>query len=274
MVRRAAFAAFALIPTLALAQSGSLANVSAGANATTSLAMAGAYVEPKLGAKIPTEVPLTDEKGQTTNFGRLLRGRPVVLLPIFYRCANVCTVEMEGVLSSLAKLPDLKAGRDVDLVAISLNPKETPDLAAAKKAQYLQEFKLADAAKGVTLLTGPEDAVQQVVRAIGFHYTYDPVKDRVNHPSGVFVLTPDGRVSTLMTAGIYPSAQFAKDVRRAAKDEIIEVAPQITMLGCVMTDPITGKRSIVVTRVVQLFAGATVVAILATMAALSLRKRA
>lgn len=273
MVHRATLAALAFLPSLALAQSGSLSGVSSG-NLASNPAMANVYVEPKLGARIPTDVTLTDENGKATNFAKLQHGRPIVLLPIFYRCANVCTVEMEGVLSCLSKTREIRAGRDVDLVAISLNPKETPDLAAAKKAQYLEEFKLPDAAAGVTLLTGSEPAVQQIAHAIGFHYTYDPEKDRVNHPSGVYMLTPDGRVSTLMTSGMYPATQFLKDVRRAGKEQIIDVQPQITMLGCVMVDPITGKRSIVVTRVIQLFAAATVIGILATMAGLSLRKRA
>ncbi len=271
MLRRALVALLLLLTAFAAAQGGAFQSTVAGNNAANP-DLTGVSIEPLMGARPPFDVALKDDAGRETNLGRLLHGRPIVLLPIFYRCNGVCTTEMQGVLNALAKNPKLRPGKDLDVVVLGLNPKETPDLAAAKKAEYVSQYGHPETKDGWIFLTGPQAPTTQITNALGVHYTYDAAQDRVNHPSAVLVLTPEGRVSSVMTQGMYPAARFAEDVARAGREEIGEKPSDTSWLGCVHTDPITGKRSLAVQGVVRLFAVLVVVGILVSMVFLSLKR--
>ena len=272
MLRKAIVLLLLLVTALAAAQGGIQASIPSG-SVGRDPRLSGVSFVPKPGAVPPMNVPLVDDRGSPTNPGRLLRGRPLVILPIFYRCNGVCTTEMQGVLNALAKNPKLVPGRDLDVVVLGLNPKETPDLAAAKKAEYLEQYGRPETKDGWVFLTGKAADVTQVASALGVHYTYDPVKDTVNHPSAVLVLTPEGRVSTAMTGGMYPTARFAKDIEVATKSQVTDFSSETSFLGCIHTDPVTGKRSIVVQAAMRLGAVVVVLGLLLTMAVLSLRRR-
>ena len=261
-----------LLTAFAVAQGGIQASIPSG-SVGRDPSLSGVSFVPNPGAVPPMNVPLVDDQGHPTNPGRLLRGRPLVILPIFYRCNGVCTTEMQGVLNALAKNPKLVPGRDLDVVILGLNPKETPDLAAAKKAEYLEQDGRPETKDGWTFLTGTQANVTRVASALGVHYTYDPIKDTVNHPSAVLVLTPEGRVSTAMTGGMYPTARFAKDIEAATKSQVTDFSSETSFLGCIHTDPVTGKRSIVVQAAMRLGAVVVVLTLLLTMAALSLRRQ-
>lgn len=272
MLRKALFFLLLIGAAFAAAQGGinqAAVQGSVGANPQ----LAGVSVEQELGAKPPMDVPLVDDAGKPTTPAGILHGRPLVLLPIFYRCNGVCTTEMQGVLGALGQNPGLKPGRDLDVVVLGLNPKETPGLAAAKKSEYIDQYGDRKTAAGWTFLTGTQANVTRVANALGVHYAYDPVKDQVSHPSAVLVLTPEGRVSTVMTDGMYPAARFAEDVRRAGKEQLGEKREETTWLGCVHTDPITGKRSVDVVRAMRLLAVAVVGGLVAAMAVLGRSKR-
>ena len=273
MLRRALVALLLLLTAFAAAQGGAFQTTVPGNNAANP-SLAGVSIAYPMGAAPPMDVALKDDRGNDTNFGRLLRGRPLVVLPIFYRCPGVCTLEMQGVLAALAQNPKLRPGRDLDVVVLGLNPKETPALAAAKKAEYLEQYGHPETKEGWTFLSGPQRPTERIANAFGIHYTYDAVKDQVNHPSAVLVLTPEGRVSSVMTEGMYPAAQFAADLARAAKGEVGERPSETSWLGCVHTDPVTGVRSLAVQGVVRLLAVMVVLGILATMVVQSRRKRA
>lgn len=275
MLRNAVFGMLLFLVAFARAQGGSLGNSAVpGGDVVRNPALQGIGVEQKIGTAVPTEISLTDENGHVTNLGRLLHGRPIVLLPIFLRCTGACTTEMQGVLAALAQNENLRPGRDLDVVVLDLNPKETPELAAAKKAEYLDQYGHKETAAGWTFLTGPQEAVQKIALPIGFKYTYDVPKDRVNHPGVVYVLTPTGKVSTLMLDGMYPAARFKADVQRAAKEGLGEPLPDTAWLGCVHVDLVTGERSLRIQGVVQLLAIVTVLGIFTTIFVQSRRKHA
>lgn len=272
MLRRTVILLFLLLTALVAAQGGMIGNSAvSGSDVSRNPDLAGVSVEQLIGSRMPIDAALIDDHGHKTNPGRLLRGRPIVLLPIFYLCNGVCTTEMQGVLGALSKNPKLVPGRDLDIVVLGLNPKETPELAATKKTEYLDQDGRKETADGWTFLTGPQPEVTKVASALGIHYTYDAAKNRVNHPSAVLILTPEGRVSSYMLGGMYPAARFAEDVARAAKDEL-GTTDDTTWLGCVHVDPVTGKRSIVVQGVMRLLAVVVVLGILTTMVVQSRRK--
>ncbi len=233
--------------------------------------LANVRVDQRPGAQLPLGAKFRDETGNEITFGSLFNGRPLVLLPIFYRCTGVCNIELQGVLNALIKSQKLMPGRNLDVVALGINPKEGPDLAMGKKRATLEEYGKPRSADGWHFLTGDMADIRAVTDAMGFRFTYDPGKDVVNHPSGVMVLTPQGQVSAYMLGGTYQPTAFEQDVDRAAASQIAPRSQEI-FFGCIHVDPLTGKRSIVIQNVMRLFGIVTVVAIVGGILLLSRRR--
>jgi protein SCO1/2 len=235
-------------------------------------ALVNVRVDQKPGAQLPLNAVFRDESGKQITFGSLFKGRPIVLLPIFYRCTGVCNLELQSVLAALTVSPKLLPGRDLDVVALGINPKEGPDLARDKKASILEEYGKPQSAAGWHFLTGDLANIRAVTDAMGFRFTYDPGQDIVNHPSGVMVLTPQGKVSVYMLRGTYQPTAFQEDVSKAAMAQIAPKSDDI-FFGCVHVDPLTGKRSIVIQSVMRVFGVFTVLSILASIVVMSRKGR-
>lgn len=218
----------------------------------------------KLGDTVPKDVEFKDESGKTVKFGDLLGKRPVVLIPIFYACRSGCELITDSVLQTLAKANksdnEMVVGRDLDVVLLSIHPKETPDLAKAKKNLILtsvepphatEQWKTA-ANEGWHLLTGDLESIHKVTDAIGFKYKYDPVKDLINHPTCTVVLTPQGRISSYTIGTDFPTSVVKSELEVAARNEIGEKADQSMMFGCIMLDPVTHRYTLVIENVIRL----------------------
>lgn len=229
-------------------------------------------LDQKPGAQVPLSATFKDESGKLVTFGSLLQGRPIVVLPIFYRCTGVCNIELQGVLNALMKDPKLVPGRDLDIVALDINPKEGPDLARAKKESTLDEYGKPKTAAGWHFLTGDMANIRAVTDSMGFGFDYNAEKDQVNHPSGVMVLTPKGQVSTYMLKGTYQPEAFEQDLALAKKSKIAAKSSDI-FFGCIHVDPLTGRRSLVIQKVMQLLGVVTVAALVLSIAVMSLRSR-
>lgn len=230
-------------------------------------------VDQKLAAQVPLDARFSDEQGAAVTIRTVLKGRPVILLPIFYRCQGVCNLEIQGILASLNKLPKLIPGRDLDIVVVSVNPKEGPALALAKKQATMAEYDGPRDPAGWHFLTGDMPNIRRVTDAIGFQFTYDFAKDRVNHPSCVAVLTPKGVVSSYLL-GIHYREAAIEQALRVAKLELVGKKDEDSFFGCIHLDPVTGHRSLVILQVLKVAAGATVLALLGSIVALSVRRRA
>jgi protein SCO1 len=230
-------------------------------------------VDQKPGAQVPLGAEFTDETGKVVTFGSLLHNRPLILVPIFFRCKGVCEVELEGVINALRKDQDVVPGQNVDVAVLSINPKEKQDLAEGKKQATLEEYGKPKTAGGWHFLTGDMPNIRSVTDSMGFQFTYDADQDRVNHPSGIMVITPGGKVSTYMLKGMYEPGALNRDVLLAAKSGVAPKSEDL-YFGCVHVDPITGKRSLVIQGVMKVLGLATVAAILIGIVSLARKGRA
>src|ERR1035437_9406240 len=122
------------------------------------------------------------------------RGKPVILVPVYYRCPMLCTQILNGLASSL-KAVSLVPGKDFEIVAVSFDPKDTPETAAGKKQLYMRRYGRPDTANGWHLLTGDQANISALLDAIGYHYKYVALRGQFAHASGIMVLTPEGRLS-------------------------------------------------------------------------------
>jgi protein SCO1/2 len=226
-------------------------------------------VTQRMGAQVPLDVRLTDDDGKSKTLAEMFSGRPVVLLPIFYRCERTCYLELTGVVAALNQSNRLEVGRDVEVVAIGLNPTETWELARIKKKSILGSYKkFSGTRSNWHLTTGSLPDIRKVTDSLGFKFLYDSDKNEVSHPSGIMMLTPDGKVSSYSLGANFEVERFEKAIALAKAGTITEASKEV-FFGCIHIDPITGQRSLVIENVMRVLAIATVLAIVLTILALN-----
>jgi len=225
-------------------------------------------IDQRLGQPVMKFAEFTDDAGKKIKFSDLLGARPLILLPIFYRCTGVCNLELTGVVDTVTKMKNREVGKDFDVVAVGINPKETYELARAKKAQTLQTYGRPKSASGWHFLTGNMQSIRAVTDSLGFKFNYDADKDQVSHPSGIMILTPKGTISSYILGANYSEDEFNRFLNLAAKEQVGQKSREI-FFGCIHLDPVTGKRSIVIENVLKVLGCGTVLAIALTIGVLS-----
>src|SRR5690242_9938305 len=234
----------------------------------------GIGIEQRLGTPVPSDVPFLDEVGRTVTLGSVAPGRPVVLALVYYECTMLCNQILNGVTRGLRPL-SMRPGRDFDIVAISINPAEGPELAAAKRAHYVASYSRAARTEGWHFLTGKEESIRAVADAVGFHYRYDPQTKLFLHASGVMVLTPDHRVARYFYGVEYEPKDLKLGLIEASGNRIGSRVDQI-LLFCYHYDPTQGKYSAAVLNLMRLGAAMTLLALVTILGVLwrnDLRKR-
>jgi protein SCO1/2 len=212
-------------------------------------------INQKMGGQIPLDLPFVDESGKDATL-RQYFGKPVILALVYYQCPSLCNMVLNGVLRSIKQL-DLTAGTDYEVIAVSFDPRETPEMAAAKKQTYLRDYKRQGAEQGWHFLTGPETSSKALADSVGFRYIYDALTNQYAHSSAIMVLTPAGRIDRYFYGIEYP----ARDVRLGlveASNERIGTPTDQVLLYCFHYDPTTGKYALVVMNVLRLAALITV----------------
>jgi protein SCO1/2 len=208
---------------------------------------------------IPLDIPFLDETGQAVRLGDFFGRRPVVLALVYYDCPMLCTQVLNSLTSALGVL-SLDAGKDFEIVTVSFDPREKPPLAAAKKATYLERYKRPGAADGWHFLTGEEASIKRLTSAVGFRYVWDDGLKQFAHPTGITVLTAEGRLSRYLFGVEY----WPRDLRFALIDASagkIGSPVQQVLLYCYHYDPETGRYGLAIMRAVRLAGLATVLAL-------------
>jgi protein SCO1/2 len=204
----------------------------------------------KLGASLPLELRFRDESGAEVALGRYFRGRPVVLSLVYFECPMLCSMALNGLTRSLRVL-DFDLGDEFDVITLSFDPSDTPELADAKKANYVQQLGQPEAAQGWHFLTGDADAIAQVTETVGFRYVHDERSGQYAHAAGIVVLTPGGVVARYFFGIDYPARDLRLGLVEASEGKVGSVVDQV-LLYCFQYDPSTGTYSAVVLRIVRL----------------------
>jgi protein SCO1/2 len=223
----------------------------------------------KLGGRVPMDAVFRDESGNKVALAELFKGRPVVLSLNYFACPMLCTVSLNGLAAALNILR-FDAGKEFEIVTVSFDPKEQPDLAAAKKRTYLQRYRRPGAEEGWHFLTGDEAAIRSLTSAVGFRYVWDPETSQFAHPAGVIVLTPDGRIARYLYGIEYAPNDLRLALVEAASGKIGNPIDQFLLL-CYQYDPETGRYGRAIMRTVRI-AGILTVASLLTFVITMLRR--
>jgi len=202
-------------------------------------ALQGVGIQQKLDQQVPLNLEFRDEAGRAVQLSAFFHGKPVLLALVYYRCPMLCTQILNGVASSL-KAVSFDPGKDFEVVSVSFDPKDTPEIAGAKKLSYLRRYGRPGTANGWHFLTGDPANIKGLTDAVGFHYKYDAASDQFAHASGIMILTPEGRLSRY-----FYGVEFApRDVRlglvEASANKIGNPVDE-ALLFCFHYDPATGK---------------------------------
>jgi protein SCO1 len=226
----------------------------------------------KLNQPVPLDTEFVDESGRQVRLGDYFGSKPVVLAFVYYDCPMLCTQVLSAMTSSL-NLLSLDAGKDFEVVAVSFDPRETPAQAAARKTTALERYDRPGAADGWHFLTGTETAIERLTKAAGFRYVWDEQTQQFAHPTGIIVLTPDGRLARYLFGIDYGP----RDLRLAlveASEGTIGTAVDSLVLFCYHYDPMTGRYGLAVMRTLRIAGAATVIAIAAFIGIMIRRERA
>jgi len=204
-------------------------------------------IEQRLGKPLPLDTPFRDETGKAIKLGDYFGKKPVILSLVYYQCQILCAEDLNGLVGAL-EMVHLTPGKDFQIVIVSIDPAETPALAAAKKAEYVKRYGRADTASGWHFLTGAQPAIQALAQAVGFGYVRLPQPagkpQMFAHASSIEVVTPEGRM-----AQYYMGVEYSpRDVQLG----LVEASHNTILTYCYRYDPKLNRHSLVVARIVQM----------------------
>ncbi|MDB6124987.1 MAG: Electron transport protein SCO1/SenC [Pedosphaera sp.] len=208
--------------------------------------------EQRLNQQVSLDLKFRDEEGRQVQLGNYFGKKPVIIVMGYYGCPMLCTLVLNGLVSTLQDIKPT-VGEQFEIVNVSINPHETPMLAAAKKKSYLKQYGRRDAGKGWHFLTGEEQAIQQLAKEVGFQYQYDAQSKQYAHPSGFIVLTPEGKVSRYFFGATYSNKELSAVLKEASSNKVGSPIQQLFML-CFHYSPITGKYGSMIMIIVRVCA--------------------
>jgi protein SCO1/2 len=227
--------------------------------------LAHAGVEQRLGQPLPLTATFTDESGRTAPLSTWFHDKPVVLALVYYKCAMLCPQVLHGLADGLRQTT-LTAGKDYDVLVFSIDPSDTPADAQHERQSFLGEMGApAAGADAVHFLTAQPASIAAISGATGFHYILVPgpdgKMDQFAHSSVIMFATPDGHLSKYLSGVDYP----ARDLRMALLDASahkISNPVDLLILYCCSYNPVVGKYSVSVLRILSLAGMFSVVAVI------------
>ena len=216
-------------------------------------------IQQNLNQPVPLDLPFTDDLGRNVRLGDYFGKKPVILNLVYYNCPMLCGEVLSGLEHSL-RMMKLDVGKDFDVITVSFDPKETPEMAAKKKAEYLKRYKRAGADQGWHFLVGPPESVNALTKAVGFQYQYDEKTQQFAHATAIMIVTPEGRIAQYYYGVEYPPKDLRLGLVEAGQGKIGNVVDAL-LLYCYHYDPTQGKYSATILRVLRLAGVATMLSL-------------
>lgn len=228
-------------------------------------------IDQRLGQPVPLDAIFQDESARPARLEQYFGRKPVILVLAYYNCPMLCTQVFNGLVSALRVLA-FDVGREFEIVAVSFDPRDRPRDAAAKKKAYVDAYGRRGAAAGWHFLTGGPAAIERLTQAVGFRYTYDQDLGQFAHASGIFVLTPEGKLSRYFYGIEYAPRDLRLALVEASSNRIGTPVDRI-LLYCYHYDPKIGRYGAAVMNMVRLSGVGAVLALTAFLWAMGRRDR-
>jgi len=219
-------------------------------------------IDQRLNEQLPLDLDFRDESGRDVKLREYFNGKPVILALVYYTCPMLCNQELNGLVGMLKTL-SFNAGREFNVVAVSFDPRDTPETAFAKKRAYVDRYQRSSGEAGLHFLTGDEKSIQALTETVGFHYRFDSETNQYVHASGIMIATPEGRLSHYFYGIDYSPRDVRLGLVEASDNKIGSPVDQV-LLFCYHYDPVTGKYGAVIMNIIRLgglvtFAGLAVI---------------
>ena len=259
-------------PKLALLAIAALAGASLRAEEAPPAPLREVGFDQRLGEAVPLDIPFRDETGREVKLSEYFQKKPVLLSLVYFECPMLCGMATEGLVRSLRPL-GFSPGADFEVLTVSFDPRETPELAAAKKRNVLAAYGRPGAEDGWRFLTGGAESIARLTRAVGFRYVWDEEQKQFAHATGIVVLTPGGRISRCLFGIEYAPKDIRFAVIEAADGAIGSIADRVFLQFCYAYDPKLGRYTMTALNLVRGGAVVTVLAIGGFIAVMLRRER-
>lgn len=221
----------------------------------------GVGIDQKLNSPIPLDLNFRDESNQLVPLRTYFGDKPVVIEMVYFTCTSLCPMTLMESANSLKRV-SLEPGKDYDVVVISIDPHDTPEAAAEKKAEYAKAFERPSFNAGWHFLTGTQDSISRMEDAVGFHARWDDSTKQFIHAGGIMVATPEGKLSRYFYGIQYAPQDLRMSLVDAAKHRIGTPVDYV-LLFCFHYDAAQGKYTLAIVRIIKLAAGVTALALFA-----------
>ncbi|HEY1696989.1 MAG TPA: SCO family protein [Polyangiaceae bacterium] len=220
-------------------------------------ALRGVDIKENLGGALPRDAVFRDTEGNQVRLGDYLDGkRPTLLVFAYHTCPMLCSLVLDATVKALDEVP-WTVGDQFDVVSISIDPKDTPETAAKKRAKVVDGYRRARGSpKGWHFLTGEETQIRKVTDAVGFEYRYDPVQKQYAHPAAIYLLTPEGRMARYLYGVQYEPNDIRLGLLEASQGRSVSTTERI-LLYCYHFDPKGGHYNLVALNVMRIGGGVT-----------------
>jgi protein SCO1/2 len=215
--------------------------------------------EPPLNGQMPLDLHFRDETGRDVALREFFGQKPVVLAFVYYNCPMLCDQVQMGIVGSLRML-SFNPGRDYEVLFVSFDSRDTPELAAEKKRTALSHFRRPETASGWHFLTGSRESIEAATKAANFRFTFDAKSNLFAHASGLLMLTPDGRISRYFYGVEYPGRDMRLGLVDASAGKIGSPIDHV-LLFCYHYDPTTAKYSASILKMIRLGGILTIICI-------------
>lgn len=148
-------------------------------------------IDEKLGATLPAGLMFKNTAGETVELTKLLQ-RPTILTLVYLRCPGICSPLMNELAKTVDEVKELKPGVDYDVITVSFDAREGPELAATGKKNLIGRMKTEMPPDAWRFLTGDERNIARLTDAVGFRFQRD--KEDFKHAGTVIFLTKDGLI--------------------------------------------------------------------------------
>jgi protein SCO1/2 len=234
-------------------------------------ALQGIDVVERLGEMIPETLTFQDETGKTVKLGDYLhQGKPLILVMAYYRCPMLCNLVLNGVCES-AKGLDLSLGKDYNILTVSIDSRETWEMAAAKKTRYKEAFGKSEVEQGWVFLADPSGNAKVLAEAIGFKYFYDKKRDEYAHPAVIVLLSPEGKITRYIYGISYKQFDLKLSLIEASQGKVGTTIDRL-ILSCFHYDPKAGSYVPMAMNIMRLGGVITLVVLTAILGSLWMRE--
>ncbi|WP_437192767.1 SCO family protein [Planctomicrobium sp. SH527] len=206
-----------------------------------------------LGDQIPLDLKFADQDGKEVRLKDYFGKKPVVLMPVYFKCPMLCGLELNGLVRCLRGLKmstGMMANQDFVILTYSIDHREKPALASQKRKQYLAQYDSPESADGWHFLTSDEETIQKLNQVIGFRAKYEEMSGQYAHAAGFAVCTPSGMISRYLFGVEFAPKDLRLSVLESSEEKIGSLAEHL-LLFCFRYDPTEGKYGLAIVNLLR-----------------------